>query len=189
TQSVSLLEGQSWIFQLHDGWKLTKITVYYTEKDCIYSPIVFTYLDENNIKQEKQVGGNPPTNALEGQVIIEDGEKITGISGTVGSHTVYKVITSLCFIVGTKTYGPYGPQNGTSFSLPGTSFSLPVTSGFSVRSVELSVCHFGCIYIAIVASSTFIFPSKSLQFEHSPFIEGLGESLGGVECPTEETTR
>ncbi|GJW23316.1 GOS9-like protein [Tanacetum coccineum] len=109
---------QPWIFQLHDGWKLTKITVYYTEKDCIYSPIVFTYLDDHNIKQEKQVGGNPPTNALAGQVIIEDGEKITEISGTVGSYTDFKVITSLCFKVGTNKYGPYGPQNGTSFIRP-----------------------------------------------------------------------
>nr|GEX34544.1 putative reverse transcriptase domain-containing protein [Tanacetum cinerariifolium] len=84
-------EGQPWKFELQDGCKLTKITLYYTQKDCIFSPIVFTYLDDDNIKKEKQVGGKPPTNALDGQVIIDDEEKITEISGTLGLYTDFQV--------------------------------------------------------------------------------------------------
>nr|GFB28027.1 hypothetical protein [Tanacetum cinerariifolium] len=41
---------------------------------------------------------------------------------------------------------------------------------------------------SIVASSTSIFTSKSLQFEHPAFLEGPEESLGGVEGLTKEVS-
>nr|GEX83728.1 reverse transcriptase domain-containing protein [Tanacetum cinerariifolium] len=54
------------------------------------------------------------------KLIIADGEKLTEMSGTVGSYDQCgnKLITSLCFKVDTKDNGPYGTPSGTPFSLP-----------------------------------------------------------------------
>nr|GEW25797.1 hypothetical protein [Tanacetum cinerariifolium] len=102
-----------------DQGHLTKIKVVCTQ-DCVHS-IQFTYLDNSNIEQYSPTyGSKGPHHATPNTIIIEDGEKITGISGTVGSYDGFMAITSLCIIKGTNVY-PHGTPSRTPFSLRVTS--------------------------------------------------------------------
>ena len=44
---------------------------------------------------------------------------LTNISGYYGDYFGYIVIRSLTFVSTKGTHGPYGPEEGTAFSLPG----------------------------------------------------------------------
>ncbi|KAL6596660.1 hypothetical protein ACP70R_047303 [Stipagrostis hirtigluma subsp. patula] len=45
-------------------------------------------------------------------------EFVKEVSGTVGHAFSWTVVTSLKFVTNVRTYGPYGTENGTPFSLP-----------------------------------------------------------------------
>lgn len=51
------------------------------------------------------------------QITIGEDEEITRISGTFGEHENVTVIKSLAFDTNQQTNGPFGPKDGTSFSL------------------------------------------------------------------------
>nr|GEY30540.1 hypothetical protein [Tanacetum cinerariifolium] len=105
-----------WSFRLEDDFKLTEIKTV-SQGGCVYS-IRFAYLDNDKVTHNsKQYGGDADYGTRD-ILIIPDGEKITGISGTVGSYDGITVITSLSFKVGTIKNGPYGTPSGTPFSLP-----------------------------------------------------------------------
>ncbi|KAL5732595.1 hypothetical protein ACOSP7_031948 [Xanthoceras sorbifolium] len=46
------------------------------------------------------------------------GEYLTLISGTINYYLGHAVIESLTFYTNEKTYGPYGPTNGSRFEIP-----------------------------------------------------------------------
>ncbi|KAM6549840.1 hypothetical protein CsatB_021516 [Cannabis sativa] len=79
-----------------------------------------SFKDENDHNYGIFGGKNP--NDLGREAIIEfDGrsEFLTSISGTNGSYVNYaSVITSLLFETNLNTYGPFGREIGTTFSLP-----------------------------------------------------------------------
>ncbi|KAM6595439.1 hypothetical protein CsatA_005963 [Cannabis sativa] len=58
-------------------------------------------------------GGNPNNIEFE-----RGAEYLTSISGTYGEYRNMTVITSISFITNLKTYGPFGGETGTAFSLP-----------------------------------------------------------------------
>nr|GEV01627.1 hypothetical protein [Tanacetum cinerariifolium] len=88
------------VFRFPFPGRLIEIIVV-SNKDCVYS-IQFVYLDNNNNKQySPKYGGDGPVDAKTNIIIIPEGEKIAGISGTVGPYVGFIVITSLYFIVGT----------------------------------------------------------------------------------------
>nr|KAJ0210460.1 hypothetical protein LSAT_V11C400207350 [Lactuca sativa] len=82
---------------------------------CVDS-IRFTYIDHQGVqKQSERYGGDGGSAHT---LTLVDDEHFIGITGTVGVYERYTMITSLCFLTNRKNYGPYGTNQGTSFSLP-----------------------------------------------------------------------
>ncbi|KAF4379650.1 hypothetical protein F8388_023667 [Cannabis sativa] len=82
------------------------------------------YQDSSNIK----TGMTTSTDLLVARIPINVGlptriefdgreEYLTSISGTYGKYLHFKLITSISFITNLKTYGPFGGETGTAFSL------------------------------------------------------------------------
>lgn len=55
---------------------------------------------------------------LDIQFALSEGENIIGISGTIGKVSNNTVITSLSFKTDIESYGPFGMEEGTTFSVP-----------------------------------------------------------------------
>ncbi|KAF4380944.1 hypothetical protein F8388_011866 [Cannabis sativa] len=99
--------GRSWIKQ---------ITVYQDS-----SNIKSLSFKDGNDNEYGPFGGNNPNNVgLPTTIEFERGsaEYLTSISGTYGKYLNLTVITSISFITNLKTYGPFGGETGTPFSLP-----------------------------------------------------------------------
>ncbi|XP_071703463.1 protein GOS9-like [Rutidosis leptorrhynchoides] len=103
------------------GSRITKITVTST-RDCVYA-LTFTYVDSDQIRHVSQKFGGQAGGGTDETLTFADGEYIVGISGSVGVHYGYTVITSLTFHGSKNNYGPYGAKSR------GTPFSLPVSLG------------------------------------------------------------
>ncbi|CAI9281958.1 unnamed protein product [Lactuca saligna] len=111
-----------WIF-IPNG-RISQICV--SASGCIDS-IRFTYIDHQGVqKHSERYGGD---GGLAQTVTFIDDEHFIGITGTVGVYEGYTVITSLSFLTNIKNYGPYGTNQGTSFSLPVTKGSFVGLSG------------------------------------------------------------
>ncbi|XP_072955904.1 protein GOS9-like [Typha angustifolia] len=78
--------------------------------------IQIMYEVDGKMKWSTQFGGNG--GALT-EISLKDGELLTSISGHYGSFGNITVIRSLSFSTNLNTtYGPYGEQQGTTFSIP-----------------------------------------------------------------------
>ncbi|KAJ9540066.1 hypothetical protein OSB04_026572 [Centaurea solstitialis] len=113
--------GGPWSFQLGSNQKLRKITM--DHKNWIYS-IAFTAEDFSGVSESSQRHGghDGPSGGTISEVInFEVDEEITEIHGTVGSTNWLwsncMVISSLVFVTNKKRHGPFGKEDGTSFSV------------------------------------------------------------------------
>ncbi|KAI3780220.1 hypothetical protein L2E82_10191 [Cichorium intybus] len=107
-----------WAFLLEKDHKLKNITI--DHGDLIYSLIFTTESKGVQYSSDKAGGWNGGDKVS--KVVFEDGEEITGISGTVGVSTGkyagYTIISSLTFVTNKKTHGPFGRETNTRFTLP-----------------------------------------------------------------------
>ncbi|CAH1424393.1 unnamed protein product [Lactuca virosa] len=120
---------------------------------CVDS-IRFTYIGHQGVqKQSERYGGDGGSAHT---ITFVDDEHFIGISGTVGVYEHYTVITSLCFLTNKKNYGPYGTNQGTSFSLPVAKGSFGGFSGNYGAYIDS--------FIVILQSSSFgnIFTSNTV---------------------------
>ena len=98
------------------------------------------------------------------QVTFVDDEHLIGITGNVGVYEGYTVIRSMSFHTNKKNYGPYGTNQGTSFSLPVAKGSFGGFSGnygayIDSFSVILQSSSFGSIITSNVVYSFTILSS------------------------------
>ncbi|KAI3514823.1 hypothetical protein L1887_13556 [Cichorium endivia] len=107
-----------WAFLLQKDHKLKYITI--DHGDLIYS-LIFTTVSKGAQYSSDKAGGWNGGHKVS-KVVFEDGEEITGISGTVGVSTGkyagYTIISSLTFVTNKKTHGPFGRETNTRFTLP-----------------------------------------------------------------------
>ncbi|KAL7592862.1 hypothetical protein Lser_V15G32633 [Lactuca serriola] len=99
----------TWEFIIPDGARLTKIDL--SSGDAL-DFIRFTYKDQYGTHISEKFGGDGGSSH----------SFLIGISGRVGSFDGSTVITSMSFETNISTYGQYGTN-------PGTDFSLGVTRG------------------------------------------------------------
>ncbi|KAL4576258.1 hypothetical protein LXL04_012349 [Taraxacum kok-saghyz] len=113
--------GSPWSLQLDSNQKLRKITI--DHEDWLYS-ICFTTEDfSGSLESSPRHGGTGGNSGGRiSEVDFNGDEELIGILGTVGKTTGryanYIVISSLCFKTTKNTYGPFGKETGTSFSVP-----------------------------------------------------------------------
>ncbi|KAJ9540064.1 LOW QUALITY PROTEIN: hypothetical protein OSB04_026570 [Centaurea solstitialis] len=111
--------GDPWSFQLDSNQKLRKMTL--DHKNWIYS-VVFTAEDFSGLSKSSQRHGghDGPSGGTISEINFDADEEITEIHGTVGSTNWLwsncTVISSLVFVTNKKRHGPFGKENGTSFS-------------------------------------------------------------------------
>ncbi|KAF4380950.1 hypothetical protein F8388_011872 [Cannabis sativa] len=135
--------GRSWIKQ---------ITVYQDS-----SNIKSLSFKDGNDNEYGPFGGNNPNNVgLPTTIEFERGsaEYLTSISGTYGKYLNLTVITSISFITNLKTYGPFGGETGTPFSLPiqgGVVVGFHGKSGDFVDSIGIYVKPVGRLNKPLVA--------------------------------------
>ncbi|CAL5043157.1 unnamed protein product [Urochloa decumbens] len=84
--------------------------------NCIVS-FEFSYIDKDGNRQTEGPWGGSRVWKFD-EVKLGPNEFVKEVSGTVGQSEGYTVVTSLKFITNVQTYGPYGRENGTPFSLP-----------------------------------------------------------------------
>ncbi|XP_072956341.1 protein GOS9-like [Typha angustifolia] len=100
-------------FDMGAATRLTDIKI---RHGAAIDAIQIKYEVDGKIKWSPQYGGNGGVLA---EIDLKDGEFLTSISGYYGSFGNIIVVRSLSF--GTNlnsTYGPYGVQQGTPFSIP-----------------------------------------------------------------------
>ncbi|XP_023760156.1 proline-rich receptor-like protein kinase PERK15 [Lactuca sativa] len=136
-----------WSFQLEKDTYLSKITIGHGK--TIYS-LTFTSKYKGGVHTSKTVGGgtngdnvNPVvtsestsflnlTRKVSGwasghkvsEVILDDGEQIISINGSIGTREGYKTISSLSFMTNKRSRGPFGKATDTQFTLPWEEGSL-----------------------------------------------------------------
>ncbi|CAI9264099.1 unnamed protein product [Lactuca saligna] len=100
-----------WIFQ-PDG----RIYGIYIQSGDAVDSISFSYMNKDDDGEVSEIyGGNG--GSLD-EVELSDSENIIGISGTIGKVSNNLVITSLSFETNEKSYGPFGTEEGATFSVP-----------------------------------------------------------------------
>ncbi|KAG1347483.1 putative Horcolin [Cocos nucifera] len=92
--------------------QLTKIIIRYS--GCIES-IKFQYVADGVAKWSSTWGSESGSTA---EIDLGNNHYLTAISGYYGNYFGYIVIRSLTFVSTMGTHGPYGPKEGTAFSLP-----------------------------------------------------------------------
>ncbi|TVU51440.1 hypothetical protein EJB05_02871 [Eragrostis curvula] len=101
---------------IHSGWAVDSIA--------------FSYVDHAGQKRTAGPwggpGGNPNT------IQLASSEYVKEVSGTFGVYEGVNIINSLKLVTNVKTYGPFGRENGTPFSVPVQSGSG--VAGFFARS-------------------------------------------------------
>ncbi|XP_073108270.1 mannose/glucose-specific lectin [Elaeis guineensis] len=102
--------GTAWSFET--AWTITKIKI--SVGDVVDS-ITFQYMDGETTRWSSRYGGagGKPT-----EIDLGTNNNLEAISGHYGNYYGKTVIKSLTFVTTTGTYGPYGPEEGTTFSLP-----------------------------------------------------------------------
>ena len=56
--------------------------------------------------------------SLHSQIQLSDSEFVKEISGTFDLYEGHNIINSIKLVTNVKTYGPFGQETGTSFSVP-----------------------------------------------------------------------
>ncbi|XP_072988750.1 protein GOS9-like [Typha latifolia] len=77
--------------------------------------IQIMYMKDGKIQWTPQYGGN---GGVLTEITLQEGEFLISISGYYGTFQDYYVVRSLTFGTNLSTYGPYGEQEGTTFSIP-----------------------------------------------------------------------
>ncbi|KMT09550.1 hypothetical protein BVRB_6g130110 [Beta vulgaris subsp. vulgaris] len=111
--------------QLADGERFTKLTV---DSGYIVDGIKFVIAKPDGSTRTVQIGGtSPPTSThFVNQIVLKDGEYLTGVSGTYGYDIDRKQVDVATLKIRTnfnpQGYGPYGQgknvENLTAFSSP-----------------------------------------------------------------------
>ncbi|KAK1412852.1 hypothetical protein QVD17_34406 [Tagetes erecta] len=103
--------GGHWSF-IPNG-RITNISIC---SGAIVDAISFTFIDVNgNTYQSVNFGGS---GGMLHEIPLEMDEEIIKISGRFGAFQNNIVVISLTFVTNKKTYGQYGTDGGTDFSLP-----------------------------------------------------------------------
>nr|XP_043613897.1 mannose/glucose-specific lectin-like [Erigeron canadensis] len=120
-------EGEHWSFKAEG--KITKLII--THGECIDSIGFASQDDEGNTIHSHRFGGFGGDYA---EVNIDvDVEELNCISGTIGWFDSRLVVTSIAFATAVNTFGPFGRENGTHFSVPISKASF---AGFYGRSSD-----------------------------------------------------
>ncbi|XP_072958057.1 protein GOS9-like [Typha angustifolia] len=77
--------------------------------------IQIMYVKDGKIQWTPQYGGNGGDLT---EITLQEGEFLRSISGYYGNFQDMHLVRSLTFATNLSTYGPYGEQEGTTFSIP-----------------------------------------------------------------------
>ncbi|XP_038990481.1 mannose/glucose-specific lectin-like [Phoenix dactylifera] len=102
--------GTPWLFE--NALAITKIKI--SAGDVIDS-ISFQYMDGATARWSPTYGG---TGGKPTEIDLGTNNHLKAISGHYGNYYGIVVIRSLTFVSTTGTYGPFGQEEGTAFSLP-----------------------------------------------------------------------
>ncbi|XP_010932909.1 mannose/glucose-specific lectin [Elaeis guineensis] len=102
--------GTAWSFE--NALTITKIKI--SVGDVIDS-ITFQYMDGDTARWSPTYGGAGGSST---EIDLGTNNNLKAISGHYGDYHGIIIIKSLTFVTTTGTYGPYGQEEGTAFSLP-----------------------------------------------------------------------
>ncbi|CAI9264093.1 unnamed protein product [Lactuca saligna] len=109
--------NESGEFIIPDGARLTNIDIRSGEAIDF---VRFTYKDQSGTDHSETFGSEAGGSFH--KITFNENEYLITISGRVGPYAGITLVTSLTFQTNLRTYGPYGTN-------PGTEFSLGVSSG------------------------------------------------------------